>query len=169
MERSKNNIQSDYGMKDYYKHYMEKYPDSKVTRAKYNKIISIINKELIEMMLNDGLEYKLPYINATLTIRKDKRKPMIKNGKVINPSPVDWVKTKKLWEEDPDTKEKKVLVRYTNSHTSGFVFRIYLKKFGAAIKNRSYYKFKPSRNFQRALGARIKDDNKDKFDTYLLY
>jgi hypothetical protein len=169
MVRSKNKIQSDYGMKDYYKYYRENNPDSEVSRAKFNKIISTVNEEIIEMMLNDGFEYKLPHINATLTIRKDKRKPTIKNGKVINPSPVDWVKTKKLWEEEPDTKEKKILVRHTNSHTSGYVFRIYLKKFGASIKNRSYYKFKPTRKFQRALGARINDDNKDKFDTYLLY
>lgn len=167
--RSKNKIKTDYGMKDYYKFYKEQYPDSKVTRAKYNKIISLVNEGIIEMMLNEGLEYKFPHINSTLIIRKDKRKPTIKDGKVINPSPVDWVKTKKLWQDEPDTKEKKILVRHTNSHTSGYVFRIYMKKFGATIKNRSLYKFKPARKFARALGDRIKDDNKDKFDTYLLY
>lgn len=169
MVRSKNNIKSGYGMKDYYKFYSEHNPDKKIAKAKFNKIISTVNKEIIEMMLNEGFEYKLPHIHTTITIRKDKRKPSIKDGKVINPSPVDWVKTKKLWKEEPDTKVKKILVRHINSHTSGYVFRIYLKKFGAAIKNRSYYKFKPSRYFQRALGERINDDNKDKFDTYLLY
>jgi hypothetical protein len=167
--RTKNKITSDYGMKDYYKYYKETNPSSEVTRVKYNKIISQINEEIINMMLNESFEYKLPHINATLTIRKDKRKPTIKDGKVVNSSPVDWVTTKKLWEEDPETKEKGLLVRYLNTHTAGYVFRIYLKKFGASIKNRSYYKFKPSRKFQRALSARIKDDNKDKFDTYLLY
>lgn len=167
--RGKSKITADYGMKDYFKFYQEKYPESKVTRAKYNKIVSKVNEGIIEMMLNEGLEYKIPHLNATIIIRKDKRKPKIKDGKVINNSPVDWVTTKKLWAEDVEAKEKKILVRFTNSHTSGYVFRIYLKKFGATFKNRSSYKFKPGRKFQRGLGARIKDDNKDKFDTYLLY
>lgn len=169
MIRGNNNIIADYGMKDYYKFYKEQYPDSKITKFQYNKIVGEINLQIIELMLNEGFEYKLPHINSTLIIRKDKRKPTIKNGKVINNSPVDWVTTKKLWEEDPETKERKILVRFTNSHTSGYVFRIYMKKFGATIKNRSYYKYKPSRRFQRALTDRIKDDDKDKFDTYLLY
>lgn len=169
MTRSKNKIPTDYGMKDYYKYYKSQHPNSYVERSKFNKVISEVNEGIIELMLNEGLEYKFPHINGTLLIRKDKRKPTIKNGKVINPCPVDWAKTNALWEREPDTKEKKILVRHTNSHTSGYVFRIYLKKFGASIKNRSYYKFKPSRKFQRSLSDRIKDENKDKFDTYLLY
>lgn len=167
-KRGKNKIPTDYGMKDYYEFYAEKY-NSDIPRTKYNKIISEINQGIIDMMLNEGFEFKIPYINSTVMIKKDKRTPRIVNGKVINPSPVDWVTTRKLWESDEEAAEKKILVRYVNSHTSGYVFRIYLKKFGATFKNRSIYKFKASRKFQRELTARIKDENKDRFDTFLLY
>lgn len=169
MTRGKNKIKADYGMKDYYDFYQKKYDNPKIDKSMYNKVISAANNAIMDMMLNDGLEYKIPYIGTVLTIRKDKRTPKIVDGKVVNNSPVDWVTTKKLWEKDPDAKEKRILVKYLNHHTSGFVFRIYMKKFGSSFKNRTVYKFEPSRKFKRALSARIKDDNKDKFDTYLLY
>ncbi len=169
MVRSKNKISVDYGMPDYYEYFEQEYPELNIPRSKFNKIIGEVNDGIINLILNEGLEFKLPYLYTTFIIKKDKRKPKIKDGKVINNAPVDWKTTKKLWDEHPETKEKKLLVRYTNTHTSGYVFRIYFKKFGSHLKNRSYFKFKPSRRFQRALSARIKDDNKDKFDAYLLY
>lgn len=167
--RSKNKIKVHYGMKDYYDFYQETYNNPKITKALYNKIISAANKEIIELVLNQNIDYKLPHLGSVLTIRKDKRVPKIKDGKVINPAPVDWVTTKKLWADDEEAKEKKILVKHLNLHTSGYVFRIYMKKFGSSFRNRTVYKFKPSRNFARSLSDRIKDDNKDKFDTYLLY
>lgn len=169
MVRSKNRIKVDYGMPDYYNYFIRENTDITISKVKYNKIISEVNKGIIDLVLNEALEYKIPYIGTTLIIKKDKRKPTIKDGKVVNTAPVDWVTTRKLWEELPETKEKKLLVRYSNKHTSGYVFRIYFKKFGSHLKNRSLYKFEASRYFKRALSARIKDDDKDKFDAYLLY
>lgn len=167
MIRGKPKIPSDYGMTDYYKYYNNN--GGTVNKAKYNKVVSEVNNSIIEAMLNDNLEYNLPTLGLTLTIRKDKRKPSIKNGKLYNPTPIDWVKTRKLWDSNKEAKKNKVLVRYLNNHTNGYIFRIYCKKFGARLKNRSIYKFKPSRNFQRSLSKRIKNLDKDKFDAFLLY
>jgi len=168
MIRSNNKIKVHFGMRDYYSFYKKKYKKNLSSKL-YNKIITDANREILELILNEGLEYKLPYLSSTLTIRKDKRIPRIVDGKVINTSPVDWVTTKTLWESDAQAKEKKILVKYLNNHTSGYVFRIFMKKFGSSFNNRSVYKFEPSRKFKRGLSDRIKDDNKDKFDTYLLY
>lgn len=169
MIRSSNKVKVDFGMTDYYKFYKERYKESKVSRLTYNKIITEANAAIIELVLNKGIEYKLPSLSTVLTVRKDKRVSKIIDGKVVNPTPIDWATTKKLWEQDEDAKTKKILVKYLNHHSSGYVFRIYMKKFGSSFKNRSVYKFQASRRFKRALGARIKDDNKDKYDTYLLY
>lgn len=168
ISRGAKKIQGHYGMKDYYKHY-KKTTDKPVNAIKYNKVISLFNKELVELMLNENVEYNLPSLGLNLSIRKDKRVPKIVNGKLVNNSPVDWVTTKQLWDRNEEAKNNKVLVRYLNNHTSGYVFRIYLKKFGAKLKNRTVYKYKPARSFQRALGARIKDLTKDKFESFLLY
>lgn len=169
MIRSCNKIKVDFGMKDYYLFYKSQNEDTAVSKLVYNKIISEANQQILNLILDEGLEYKVPHLGTSLIIRKDKRVPRIVDGKVINPTPVDWVTTKKLWEKDADAKEKKILVKYLNHHTSGYVFRIYMKKFGSSFKNRTVYKFEASRKFKRALSARIKDDTKDKYDTYLLY
>lgn len=168
IKRGKKKIQSDYGMNDYYLFYKNTY-DSEITKAVFNKVVTQFNEKLIDLILNESFEYTLPHLGLSLTIRKDKRSPKLVNGKVVNNAPVDWVLTKKLWANNEEAKQNKVLVRYLNNHTNGYVFRIYCKKFGAQLKNRSIYKFKPSRKFQRSLSARIKDLTKDKFETYLLY
>ena len=80
-----------------------------------------------------------------------------------------WVATNKLWNEDEEAKEKKLLVRFTNYHTSKYVFFVYFKKYVYPFKNKKYFKFKTTRSLARMLGKRIKDENKDKYDAFLLY
>lgn len=160
-------IKGGYGINNFYKFYKSKY--NKVDEKTYKKIIDEFNQIVIDNMLNEGLNYIIPFLNLELTIRKDKRKPKIKNGKLINNRPVDFKATNKLWKENPEAKEKKLLIRHNNSHTSGYVFRIYCKKFKSPIKNRSLLKFRPMRGFKRALAKRINNTNKDNFDCFLLY
>lgn len=161
-------IKADYGISNYYKFYKQKY-DQDVTSTLFNKILTEYNTGIIDLVIENNLAFYMPFLGLELFIKKDKRKPRIVNGKLINNVPVDWQATNKLWDKDEEAKEKKILVRFTNSHTSGYVFRIYCKKFKARIKNKHLYKFKPSRRFQRTLSARIKDPDKDNFDAFLLY
>lgn len=174
MEEQKSNKQrnhianSDFGILDYYKFYIKKY-NSNISKSKYTKLIQEFNEEIINLIIEDNLVYQLPYIGMEVMIKKDRRKPRIINGKVVNNTPVDWKVTKELWEKDKDAKDKKILVRYNNYHTSGYVFRIYCKKFKCNLKYRSLYKFKPNRKFTRQLSARLLDDNKDSLDAFLLY
>lgn len=166
MER-KHKAKADYGIRDYYKFYKNNY--NKVDKEKFSKVIDDFNKEIIKAIIEDNLEYTVPYLNIEISIRKHKRKPTIKNGQLINNVPIDWKATKELWEKDPEAKEKNIRVRFRNSHTNNYVFRIYCKKFKCNIRNKSLFKFKPSRIFQRSLSKRIKDPNKDSLDAYLLY
>lgn len=159
---------ADYSMPDYYKFYTDNY-NKDISRKTFNKIITEYNEGIIDLIINDNIDFLLPHLMFEITIRKVKRKPKIINGKLISNIPIDWKKTNELWENDKEAKEKKLLVRYNNSHTSGYVYRIYLKKFKGKVKNKTYYKFQPSRMFKRSLSKRIKDDDKDNFDSFLLY
>ena len=161
-------FKGDYGIGDYYKYYNEKY-GSKTTTVLFNKVLTEFNSGIIELVIEHNLIFYIPFLGLEIFIKKDKRKPRIVNGKLVNNVPIDWKATNDLWNKDSEAKNKKILVRYNNSHTSGYVFRIYCKKFKSKIKYKSLYKFKPSRKFQRTLSARIKDPNKDNFDAFLLY
>jgi len=168
-KRTEGKINSDYGVNDYFQYFKENNKDIKISKKKYKDIISEFNKGIIDLIIEKGFEYNIPYIGSTLCIRKDKRVPKIVNGKLYNSSPVDWVATNKLWSEDQESREKKLLVRYLNAHTSKYVFRIYFKKYNLYFVNKKLFSFKVNRTFSRLLGKRIKDEDKEKFDSYLLY
>lgn len=168
-KRTEGKLNLDYGMKDYYKYFCKEHPEIKLTAGKYNNIITDINNGLIELIINHNIEYALPFFGSTLSVKKVKSIPRIKDGKLVNTSPVNWVATNKLWDKDVEAKENKLLVRFTNWHTSKYVFRIYFKKYVYPFLNKKIIKFKANRKFQRALSARINDDSKERYDAFILY
>jgi len=168
-KRTEGKIKADYGIKDYFSYFKENNPELNIDYKTYNKIISEFNKGIINLIIEDNVEYNIPYLGSSISIKKDKRIPRIVNGKLYNTSPVDWVATNKLWSEDKEAMDKKLLVRYLNSHTSKHVFRIYFKKYNLYFANKKLFSFQSNRDFKRSLGARIKDENKEKYESYLLY
>lgn len=168
-KRTKGKIKKDYGTKEYYDFFKSFYPLLKINKSVYTKIIDDFNKQLVTLIIEENLDFKIPYIGASLGVRKLKNEPKIKEGKLINNTPIDWVETKKLWDNDTECKEKKLLVRFLNNHTSKYIFRLYFKKYVYPFKNKKYFKFKTVRSFSRLLAKRIKDETKEKYDSYLLY
>lgn len=156
-----------YGLSDYRKFYKKKYNHDIDTHL-YRNIIEDFNKAIVNLIIEENLEYSLPYIYMEVSIKKEKRGPILKDGKLYNNTPIDWKATKDLWQRDSEAAEKKLTVKYNNYHTGGYVFSIYLKKFRCKLRCRSYYKLKANRKFQRAIAKRINDENKDPFDAYLL-
>lgn len=167
MKSRNHKLKKSYGVLDFYNYYKNN-TENPVDLKIYRKILDKYNKKIAQSILEEGLDFIMPYLNFEITIRKDKRKPSIKNGKVVNNTPVDPVATKKLWDKDEEAKNKKILVRYNNSHSSGYVFRIYCKKFRSNIKNKNLFKFRPVRDIKRKLAQLIKDPD-IKFDSFLLY
>lgn len=164
----KKRITRDYGMLDYYK-YLLKTTDINISKIKYNKIVGDLNKEIVNLIINEGLVFRPAKMQMNICIRKIKVLPRIVDNKLINNTPVDWKSTKELWLNNPEAKEKKILLRHLNSHTFKWIFRIKLIKGGNTFKNKQHYKFKPARSFQRLLAKRILDDNLDNFEAYKLY
>jgi len=167
-KRGPKKIISDYGLGDFYKYYTKNSKEP-VDSKTYSKVISLFNLKIIDNIINNYKVYTVPILRLKIGVRKAKPKIRIINGILVNGNPVDWVTTKKLWDEDEESMKNKVLVRSTNRHTFGYVFKIVAIKFAAKFKNKAIFKFKASRSFQRALSTRIKDKNKEKFDSYLLY
>tara|TARA_R110000772_G_scaffold54130_1_gene123503 strand:+ start:9529 stop:10029 length:501 start_codon:yes stop_codon:yes gene_type:complete len=160
-------IKNHFGMPDYYTFYNKRY-DTNIDKATYNKIITDFNTKLQDLIIEESLVYFMPYINLELMLKKEKRKPRIVDGKLINNLPINWKATNELWAKDEEAKEKKLLVRLSNSHTAGHVFRIYCKKFKSTLRARGLYKWQTIRNFARKLNKAIHDPDKN-IDAYLLY
>lgn len=166
-KRSSKKIPAHYGMADYYKFFCKEYPHIKISKSKFNNIISDYNSYLGDSIIND-LEIQLPFRLGKLEMIKQKREVFLDdNGKVINTNPPDWKATNHLWKNNKEAKEKKILIRHTNKHTGGYVFSIYYNKSKAVYKNKKIYFFKPIRKISRSINKRINDYSKVKYDTYI--
>lgn len=168
IKRTAGRTNTDYGIKDYYKFYKEKSKDP-VDLKKFHRVISEFNKRIVDAIINDGLEYTPVASQLCFCIRKMTKKIEIINNKLVNKNPIDWKTTLDLWKENPEAKEKKLLIKHLNNHTSKYIFRIKIIKCGYSYSNKKYYRFRPCRGFQRALAKRIFDPNKDNFQAYDLY
>ena len=166
IKRGKSKIKVDYRMPDYYKFY-KKNLENPVDKHKYKQVIEDFNLELQDLLLFKGVTYKMPGLNFELVLKKSKRTSKVKDGKLYTNIPINWVATRKMWEEHPETKNNRY-VRYNNSHSNNYVFKIYLKKFKSAFKFRSLYKFDIVRQFKRKIGKEIKNPDNN-IDAYLLY
>ena len=80
------------------------------------------NKFLISKVL-DGKEVSLPSRMGTLSIVGKKQAVRFdENGQVVGLAP-DWVKTKALWESNPEAKRLKKRIFHTNSHTGNIRYK----------------------------------------------
>ena len=154
---------TDYSNQDYYKFYKNKYKNT-VDISTFRKVIKDLNTAIRYEIVNNNYDYKLPKRLGIITVRKFKKKIKIESGKRpgYNLAP-DWKATKKLWEEDEEARKNKILIRHENKHSKGYTFHIRYSKRIANFKNKSLYRFKPTRTMQRELANNIKENNLDAF------
>ena len=141
IKRTEGKINVDYGLRDYYKYYSKNnnvVADSKL----FNKVISEFNQGIVNLIIEKDLEFTPTMLQFTFCVRKIKKIPKIKEGKLVNTSPIDWKTTKELWESDAETKEKKIIIKFSNNHTSKHVFRIKALKLVTCIKIKNYFVLK---------------------------
>ena len=128
--------------------------------GEFYRIIRRVNDYLAKELIK-GNQIKLPHRLGTLEIRKKPSRISIVDGKLITNLPIDWNATLKLWYEDKEAFDDKILVRVENEE----IFKVYYNKKDANYNNQSFYEFKPNREIQRSLTKQIREGN---LDAYLL-
>lgn len=120
----------------------------------YLKINADYNQFLMDKVLV-GHEVTLPVKFGTLCVIGRKQKPRFdKDGKLLGMSP-DWVKTKKLWAENPKAKAERKRVFHINSHTDGVRYKFLWSKVRVMVGNKTLYALRVTRANKRALHKRI--------------
>ena len=163
----KNKVKPGFGIRDYYNFYKKRYESKRhsIEYKRYKNIMSDFNQLIIEEIVFKNYEFKLPYRLGILELRKLKPEVKIKNGKIINRNPIDIRSTMNLWEQDNSAKENKILIRYTNKHTNGYIFFIKYYKSSAHYKNKSAYTFEIFRKVNNLITKAVKEYN---IDTYII-
>jgi len=163
----KNKVKPGYGIRDYFKFYTKEYTTTKheLEYKKYKDIVAEFNQSIIDEIVFKNYEFKLPYRLGILQLRKVKPEVKVNNGKIINKNPVNIRATMQLWEKDPTAKTRKILIRYTNKHTNGYIFFIKYYKTTANYKNKSVYNFEIFRKVNGLIKKAVTEYN---IDTYII-
>jgi len=173
----KNKIKIHYGIREYYEYYISCFKTKQldnnknpflVNNKQFSQIIFDYHNMIKEEIINSQYDFEIPYDLGMIGIRKFKPKVGLDiNGNLINRLPVNPRATRELWDTNPEAKAKKVLIRYTNKHSNGYVFTIhYFKKYKAKFKNKTLYSFETVRDFKKQLNKKA---SLGLMDAYLLY
>ena len=112
----------------------------KVTEKDFYLIIRTINNMMAEELIS-GQDIKFPQRMGQLEVRKYDTYVKISNGKLKTHRGLDWDATLKLWFEDEEAKENKILIKVEDKE----VFSVFYNKMFANYGNKTIYQFKPNR------------------------
>lgn len=148
VEKAKFNTSNAYNL---YRTGVKGHVDSKV----YMKVIKDFFDELFILITIKNMQYNLPFDLGYIFLGK--RKTNVRKR-------VDYGATNKWWATNPEAKEKKLKVYYTNTHTESWLYKyVYGKGTG---KDTQLTTFKPVRTWNRSLAALLKNVN-NRIDGYL--
>lgn len=154
----------DYGVNDYYRDFKKNNKQTIITRKIYGDVVKDFNSFLRDNLAVRGREIILPNKMGRIELRKTKTEVKIaEDGSIKNNMAINWKETIKLWNESPQSKEKKTKIRFTNEHTNSYTFRVSYFKARADYKNKSIYSIKFNRTLRRTLSTSIFKGNIDAF------
>lgn len=140
----------DYTLRDLYDKYKREVPkDIKVEWAVFNKVMQMFGEKLINKILNESAEVKLPCNLGTLMVEK----AIIRLGENMNPDgtikkhnslKIDWVETNRLGK----------YVYHLNEHRNGYRYKFHWHK--GKVSNIGVYALIPLRIHKRRLAKILK-------------
>lgn len=122
-----------------------------VTEGQFYAIIRGINLLLAENIAN-GITVRFPCFMGVLELRKFQKGVSFVGDKLRNTYPIDWRSTMLLWDQDEETRKKKVLLRYENE----WVYHVRYDKWKAKFNNKAFYHFSLNTFIRRNLSKNIK-------------
>lgn len=152
------NIYSQYRMK-YLSRQVKKRLKSKLDDLLIAKIIGDLNKECTNYLLKYG-EITFPANIGKIEIRKVKTKVWLEDGKVRTTKPIDWCKTLKLWYEDAEAAQKKILLRRPDEYK----YYIMYNRISSNYKYSQFYIFDVIKETNRRLSILICNNEFDTFE-----
>lgn len=117
-----------------------------LTEKDFYKIIRSINNAIADELIA-GNDIKFPQRMGQLEIRKYSTYVKWEDDKIKTNRGVDWGATLKLWYEDEEAKNDKILIKVEDPE----VYTLYYNRNTANFNNKSLYQFKPHRRVTLAV------------------
>lgn len=163
------NYYPDYNVLDMYKHYKNlcKEKDKEpVSLSKYRRILKEHNQFVVDEIIENSEEFRMPYRLGYLRIRKCRQKLKLDHdGNIITRHMhVDWATTKQLWATNEQAKASKKVVFHTNRQTQGYYYKWYWDKRASNIRNHTVYSLVMTRTNKRRIAEALR--NNENLDYY---
>lgn len=145
IHQSNNKMLKSKGNKEMYKFYRKKCREKKITPQNdtmYRLLLSECNQMIVNIITDECDEFKIPYRQGVLRIRKRKRK--------FSKLCMDYKKSKDLNEK----------IFYTDD----WKYKPFWDKKTAVFKNQTFYRFKACRALNRYIKVCVKDKKLDYFE-----
>ena len=134
--------------------------DRPLTEHEFYQIIRRINNYLAEELIN-GNDIIFPNRMGKLELRKRNSLPIIdKKGNIKVTYAIDWDSTLKLWYDDEEAFNNKILVKFPEKS----IFRVKYNKSTANYENKSFMEFQVNRSIKTRLKQKIKNNEIDAFN-----
>ena len=144
-----------FNTRDTYSEYLES-SKNPVEVSTYCKVLDLFFKFYMNKLFEIG-ELIIPERLGKIEIIGKKANIQFNEDGSMKGLAPDWVRTKLLWEENPEAKEKKQLVYHFNENTGGCRYKVYWNKSRVLFTNKTLFRLKLSRANKRALSQLIKD------------
>lgn len=173
-KRGKRRYNADFSIQDIYSFYTTKC-ENPVPSNVHKSVLKKFHQGWFTLAITTGMELHFPFRLGSLRVRKKKKRTKLTpDGKLDRSNlAVNWVETKKMWvEKYPDLTPEQIAeipvtekgFKYNyNDHTEKYTFRFYWDKITCNIPNKSWYSFKPIRDFKTQLARELKTNNKTQY------
>ena len=155
-------------IKDAYKLYKEDNLNG-VDKSTFVKVCKEFNKLLIQQVIENSFEYRLPYRLGFLRVKKCKNVIEVVDGKIntVRLKP-DWDACWDYWNRIYEGKTRaeivaipnKKLIYHYNDSTDGYYYKFFWDRKQCAIKNQAMYKFRPTMGVKKLLTAHLYDEDR---------
>ncbi len=153
--RGPNKVQNHYSYVDTYAAYISDIEEDSpyyISYLEYKAICRKFYKAIMEEIMERQYTFKMPFNMGR--IRVDKQK--IKLGKSKQRLAIDWAMTNKHGK----------VIYHLNEHSSGYKYIFIWQKITNSLKNKTFYRFVPSRTNKRKLAKMIKSGDYDYCERY---
>lgn len=173
-KRTAGKNKADIVTKDFYKFYLSQVKpiesisggttlgSYKLSSKKHSDILKDINEGIINLIILENFEFKMPFGLGTTSMVQKKVKFRLDHKGELNTKnlAVNYKETIALWNRDENARINKNLIFHTNEHTSGYRMTYYWSKKVSKCSGISAYGFLACREVKRKPAQFLKDPDK---------
>ena len=170
LKRSAGKLKGTVRKDNFYNYYKANAKETVVDKKIYNKFLKELLETFSTKIIELGLELKINKIGK-IRIKSNNLKFVKASGEIAKNLKIDWKATWEYWhskypgltrQEITELNNKRVLF-HDNEHTNHEYYSHYWDNLSIPLKFKSFYKFKPSRQYSRLIAKVVKDPNRKVF------